>query len=223
MKTTVLVLALAPVLYANTQYTYTSQNYSSFYNYSACNTGPCANFTSSMAMTLTFSVATALAPNLSSQQIVGQVTSFTASDGLTTFNSSDPNVRVWDFTVSTNATGHVTQSSIVLELWRSGTSPHSTSNRIDLAQIVPNPDVYYNTACESYGSGPAGMSDTCAIAQQDNATGEATALSGTWSQSTSQSAIAAPTLGEWGEISLSFLLLLAACWQLSRRTAASRG
>jgi len=94
------ILALFALLVASqaasaaVQYTATSPNYSAITNFTVCAPGPCGNFTTSMRGEVTFVTSQRLAANLPPTPIGPQIVSFTATDGLRTYSSSDPQVRL---------------------------------------------------------------------------------------------------------------------------------
>mgnify|MGYP003596210106 CR=1 FL=1 len=76
-------------------YSVTSANYNNITDFTApCAGGPCANYTAAMHFAGTFDVAT-LAPNLANVAITP--TSFSFNDGVNTYASADPDVRIYQF------------------------------------------------------------------------------------------------------------------------------
>jgi hypothetical protein len=105
-RLTLVAVLFVPGLWGTT-YTLPATNYTVVANFTSCTTGSCANFTTSMAPSGSFTTAAPLASNLANQNVAAQVTSFTFTDGITTYNSSDATVRVYLFMVTTNASGNL--------------------------------------------------------------------------------------------------------------------
>ena len=205
---------------AQTTYTYTGTNYTSIVNYSSCTSGAgtCGTFTNSMSVNASFTVPSLLAPSQTSKDISNQVSSWSFSDGLTTINSTDSNARVFVFTVSTDANGHISGANILVELWQSGSSPHTANtDRFAWVRVSTPAQGFYNDLCTSVGNG-GGL-----LAQPDTCTDDAAPHvytsyangSGAWTGGGLTTTV--PTLGRWGMVGLSLLLLLCALWQLSRK------
>jgi hypothetical protein len=203
-----------------TTYTFTSANYGAFGNYtSPCATGPCANYTSAMDITGSFTTASPLAANLASQDITSQVVSYSFFDGITTYTNTSPNARIYEFFVATGGSGQITTTAILLEIWQTGASPHAAGNRVALVVVgvgTTPPEAFNNFPCSTVGTSPfSGVSDACIAGTLDAATSTANASSGTWT-------IAAPTvpaLGKPGILFLAALLVLCAWYSLRRRSA----
>jgi hypothetical protein len=103
----------------------TTGHYTTKNDFTVCNGGPCQNYTTAMIPSGSFTTAAPLAANLSNAPIAAQITSFSFNDGINTYANTNPNVRLFQATVSTSATGSITSSNIFLELWQTGTAPHA--------------------------------------------------------------------------------------------------
>jgi len=212
--------------WASATYTFTSTNLGTFSNYTTCSTGPCANYNSSMQLTGSFTLAAALPANFSgASDITSQVTSYSFSDGLNTYSSSDPNSRIYQFFISTDGTGAISVASILIERWQSGSSPHSVGNRVALFNLngASINQAENNLTCVSVGSGTSsGIADVCQLANNDAASSTSSASLGSWTGGGSPGGgggsptptptpapapVGTPTLGEWGMISLAVLLV----------------
>ena len=192
--------------FAATTYTYTGPAY----------TLVTGTYTTSMQITGSFTTAAPLAPNLSDVDITGQVTSYSFSDGVNTYTNSDINARIFAFKVSTDASGTITYWGIVLKLWESGTSPHSTGDKISFMSTMlstvwgANDRAYDEITCITVGdSSYSGVSDVCIVEAAGSWLGSATVnATGSWTSQTAATATSIPTLSEWGMIILSSLLAL---------------
>lgn len=172
-----------------TTYTYVGPDATTFVNFTApCGTGPCANFPPGTHLTGQFTTAAPLSANLPGNNISAQVTSFSFTDGLNTYSSADPDVRVYNFTVATDAGGNVTlinTSQIVVERWQTGSSPHAAGDRYSLAMIWTGTlgGVSHNNAgCTKVGVSIVGAPDTCTTEAPDVSTSTASAPKGTWTK-----------------------------------------
>jgi hypothetical protein len=96
--------------------------------------------------------------------ITSQVTNFSFTDGLNTFSSANPNMRVGAFFVQTDAGGNVTIADLSGWLWQTGSTPHSSGDRVAFMQI-DTPDLAYNNgSCPAVGPTFSGVPDSCASA-----------------------------------------------------------
>jgi len=172
-----------------TTYSYVGPAATTFVDFTApCGTGPCANFPPGTQLTGQFTTAAPLPANMSGSNISSLVTSFSFTDGLNTYSSADPGVRVYNFTVATDAGGNVTlinTSEIVVERWQTGTSPHAAGDRYSLAilwALHPGGVSHNNAGCTKVSTSFAGVPDTCTVEAPDASTSTATAPTGTWSK-----------------------------------------
>ena len=179
--------------WAAATYTFSSDNYFSIANFSSCDSGPCANYTASMSLTGSFTLASALPPNFSGgADITSQVTAYSFSDGVNTYASTNPNSRIYNFAVVTDGSGNITIGNILLELWQSGSSPHAVGNRVAFIYLngpaFPNgpalPTInqgHNNRICIAVAnSAPSGVSDVCQTASLDASTSVASARFGSF-------------------------------------------
>ena len=212
-----IALFMTTTAWASVTYTFTGANYTSTTNFTACTTGPCANYTTSMMVTGSFTLASALGANVSNQNIASLITAYSFSDGINTYTNTDPNSRIYEALVSTNASGNITSSDLLLEEWQSGTSPHSVGNRFAYIFIIGTTNALGNNneGCASVGttSPSSGVADVCNAVNPDTASSSASGPSGTWGGGST----AVPTLGEWGTICLVGLLVGFAVLRLRRQ------
>jgi hypothetical protein len=164
-----------PGLSAAVTYTYAGANYSHFIPFTSCTIGTCANFTTSMNVQGSFTTSVPLAANLTFQDISAQLLSYSFTDGLDTFTNTDPNTRIWFFTVSTDGVGRISYYAVTIQVWKSGTSPHQPSDRISFLAFTSNQggnsDVAHNIPCISISA--ADTPDTCVQFSNDAATSNA--------------------------------------------------
>ena len=183
-KSLILAAIMATSGWAAATYSFTSSNYGTITNFTTCATGPCANYTSSMKISGSFTVATALGPNFSgATDISSQVTAYTFSDGINTYTNTDSNARLYQFSVVTDGSGNITIASLLIERWQSGSSPHSVGDRVALVNMN-GPSINNgenNLRCLTVGGGTAsGVSDLCVTAAPDAGSSVASTTSGTW-------------------------------------------
>lgn len=161
-------------------------------DFTVCNGGPCQNYTTAMVPSGSFTTAAPLAANLSNAPIAAQITSFSFSDGINTYANTNPNVRLFQATVSTSATGSITSSNIFLELWQTGTAPHAIGDKIGLMQIGATVDAYNTLNCTSIGTGPTGATDSCVAAPSFIGASYANAAPWSWALITPSTPTATP-------------------------------
>lgn len=198
--------------FAATTYTYTGNAY----------TTATGTFTTSMKITGSFTTATPLAPNLPLAAITGLVTSYSFSDGVNSYDSSDANSRIMQFQVSTDAAGQVSTDdpagAIVLEVWESGTSPHSPGDLSSTVMIYGasgNGYAFDTLQCTEVGTSPySGVGDVC-FGSVGPGLGSAFSPAGSWFRQIAATSI--PTLSEWGMVILFSLLALGALFTLRRK------
>lgn len=143
-----LLVAGAPAM-AET-YAATAGNYTVFTNFTApCGLGACANYLNTMNASGTFTTAAPLAANLAAQPIRPLMTAFRFSDGLTIYDSSDPNVRVRRANVSTNAAGVVIAADFLIQRWQTG-GVHVPGDRLDQVRVADGSTVgLHNLSCNA--------------------------------------------------------------------------
>ena len=148
-----------------TTYTVTKTGgYTNFANYNhnvSCANAFCADFTTSMGISGTFTTSSPLEVNLNNALLDGQngrpsVVSFSFSDGLTTYSSSDPKVAIYQFGLYTNSSGVIPYADIILERWT--TSP-GTGNFLDVVYVGDGYG-YHNLTCASIGTAPIVVQNT---------------------------------------------------------------
>ncbi len=226
MKRVLILLAsllVAPSALAATTYSFSGSPYNSINNYTpSCSIGPCADYPAGSTVSGQFTTANPLAPNLVNAVISGLITSYSFSDGINTYSNTNPNARIFDFTVNTDANGNINFSSnINLQLWQTGSGSHTVADRVAVIQIAGAgiANAYNNEACQGVAtSANTGVADTCIVpTSTPNATSSATASSpvGVWTKATVPNSI--PTLSEWGMIVLASLLALGTLLTLRRQ------
>jgi hypothetical protein len=201
MRIALAIMALvmtAPGVWAAT-YTYTGTAYTSVSNYSSCSSGPCANFTTAMVPSGSFTTASPLAVSSTIANVTP--TSFSFSDGINTYASTDPNVRLYRLSVTTDSAGNFTGFSVLFELWETGTSPHTTSDQFSYVFLANNAtQAYHNRACGSVVASPfSGVADACTSDLGGASSSTATGPSGSFP-------VGVPTLSTWGALLLAALI-----------------
>ena len=155
--------------------------------------------------------------NATTNILPSDITSFSFNNGVTTFSSGDPNVRVNEVRVTTVG-GNVTTFNIWLNRWR--TLPHTTADdetgRFEYLLVSQNYQLaIYNLICDTVGTAPSGTTDTCTR----NGTGVDTTRAETSVRNTLTAPAPAPvpTLSEWAMILLGLMLAGGAAIQIQRR------
>ncbi|RMA60248.1 putative secreted protein (IPTL-CTERM system target) [Acidovorax sp. 100] len=214
-----LVLLAAALLQASAwaaTYTFTGPLYTTVNPFTApCAKPTCANFTTAMRQTGSFTTAAPLAPNLDTVLITGLIQSYSFNDGLTQFDSGDTETQLRYAYVTTDAAGNIVDQNIGISRWQ--TASHATNDRLDYLSV--NAGSYSNAYCQAQN-----VPDVCSLLNTDASSSYVSASIGLGGWVTSAPAAAAtsvPTLSEWG-------LLLMAClvggagWRQVRRRATSR-
>ncbi len=112
-------------------YVYTGAPYTLVQDFIApCGAGPCANYALGEKITGQFTTAVPLAPNLSNQNVLPSVTSYSFTDGVDTYSSADLTARVDDFVASTDSSGNINAFDVMIIIWQTGTSPHTAGDRV---------------------------------------------------------------------------------------------
>lgn len=173
-----------------------------------------------------FTLSTPLAANLSFYSAISKLTSYSFSNGITTFTSSDPNSRFATLVVSTDSAGNITNAILELVEWQTGSSPHSvgdrtaelsidtyspsslTRNNAPCVIVGPDPATFIPDSCNSYG--PIGF-------PLDPAESIATITSASESVSSGPVPTGVPALSEWGGGILTGLLVGVAWLSLRRQ------
>ena len=195
----ILLMAVAgPAL--GTTYHYEGPTYNVRTGYTEpCSGGPCADYAFAMRVSGSFTTAAPLAPNLSKVDIVALVTSYTFSDGIHTYSSSNGSSWLVYFDASTNASGVPTAAMFVdIATWITGATPHKAGDRFSEFFIDGSVDAQNNATCS--GVGPKhGVTDACVTSFTDTSTSFAFSQTGVWTISLGEveSASIIPTLSEW--------------------------
>jgi len=201
-------------------YVYTGLNYTNFINHTTCTAGTCADYTTSMSATGSFTTAIPLAPNLSAVEIAPLVTSYSFFDGLNTYTSGDPNGRIYQFQVSTDASGAIVAAgtTVTLHTWTTGSSPHAAGDRFNEVFLQSSGDAASNNmTCAGVGTSSAGDPDTCSGIAVNTDLSQATNFSpGAWVASVG--AIEVPTVSIWGLTALGSILLAVGVGLLRRNS-----
>jgi hypothetical protein len=222
LLTTLLPGLLASNVWAAT-YTYTGATYTSLTNHTTAALGSVGNYLNTMKVTGTLTTAGPLAANLAGANVTAQVTAYSFSDGLATFANSDGNTRLFNnFTVSTDAAGHITSLDVLITRWQSGGTPHVVTNRMEYILISGGGNnVYHNDRCDAVGSSPVGVADTCTSDTADSNSSSAAAVgAGTWVGPVAGgggSVAAVPTLSEWALLALVSLMAMFGIARTRRR------
>jgi hypothetical protein len=91
------------------------------------------------------------------------VSSYSFSDGLNTYASSDANSRLVVLILQTDGAGQLMQTAFSVELWQTGTSPHSVGDRHAFLTINgPLTGGDNNIPCQEVGAAPQTLvPDSC--------------------------------------------------------------
>ncbi|MBD9391409.1 MULTISPECIES: IPTL-CTERM sorting domain-containing protein [unclassified Acidovorax] len=189
-------------------------NYTGFTNFTVCGTPPCQNFTAAMSTSGSFTTTAPLAANLASAQLGALVSAFSFSDGLTTYTHTDPNTRVWNFRVTTDASGAITGVNILIQRWISGAAPHNIGDRFSFFETSTTA-ARHNMFCSGIAVSTAGVADSCGFAGSDTSTSSAIPVSLVWSAAVAASSI--PTLSEWALMAMAGWMAMVAFQRLQRR------
>jgi hypothetical protein len=207
-----------PGLSAAVTYTYTGPNYSHVVPFTSCTVGTCANFTTSMNVQGSFTTSVPLPANLTSQDVSAQLLSYSFTDGLDTFTNTNPNSRIWFFSVSTDGFGRITLYAATIQVWISGTSPHQPSDRINIfaftSNMVGNSTGTHNIPCNSIAT--ADVPDTCVQSGNDAAASSAAEF-GNFASIIGPPLPAVPALSVWAMAFLAAILASIA-WSAMRRS-----
>lgn len=213
LLTTLLTWLVATNVWAEI-YSYNGANYTSITNHTTSALGSVGNYLNTMKITGTLTTAGPLAANLGGANITAQVTSYSFSDGLTTFSSADSSTRLLQhFVASTNASGQITGLDMAIGRWQTGAAPHALSDRPDYLMLNGASAIgVHNVRCSVIGVSLAGAADSCFTPNSDSNTSEASAVAGgVWSGPIvggGGSVAAVPTLSEWGVFALASLMAM---------------
>ncbi len=211
-------ISLAGGAQAQTTYTYTGVTYTSTTNFTpACGVGSCVNFPPAGSISGSFTTALPLEPNLASSNVAPLVTAYSFSDGINTYTAG-PNDRLAYFQVTTDGTGAITGSLIVMEKW--ATASHLAGDRLGFARIfnILGDFAQHNVSCAVVGAGDDGTGDACTIPTGgvDTSASDATAPYGSW---VSVTVAPVPTVGEWTLLLIGLVLAGTSVVVLQRRRA----
>lgn len=177
----------------------------------------CQSYPAGTVISIQFTTATPLPPNLVDADISTLVTDFVLTDGLTTMVPTDPQVTVNIFSVTTNASGQLTASTIDVYKWQGAKAVGQP-----LANIFTSngsaAEAYVNATCTRVGKGIA------ATSPPDNCAGNGFNLGNSNASTVSPSpgvysspAAAVPTLSEWAMILFGTILAGGAALYIQRR------
>lgn len=162
----VAVLAFASSARASVDYVLSGSPYAATTDFTApCSGGPCANFPAGSRLSGRLALPDRLPPNMPGTDIYPLVTSFTFSDGINTYASSDPAVRVVVMVVATDSNGNLSGVSLGIARWLTGSSPHAVGDRTSGFGVGVNfGAVTHNDTCASIGVSPtSGVADACLL------------------------------------------------------------
>ena len=185
-----LVLLAAALLQASAwaaTYTFTGPLYTNPTQFTApCATPTCDNFTTAMRQTGSFTTAAPLAPNLANVLITGLIQSYSFNDGITQYDSADPETWLAYAFVSTDPVGNIVYENIELSRWQSVN--HGVNDRLNSMSV--NILSVSNVYCQQTG----GLG-TCVLVNGDASTSTAFAHIGSGGWQTSVSPVpTAPTI-----------------------------
>lgn len=139
-------------------YTLTGPFYESPQDYVApCAAGTCANFSTAMRQTGSFTIAAPLAPNLVNADIASLIQSYSFDDGLAQYNSGDTATQLRFAFVNTDAAGNIVAENIAIFHWQ--TASQGANDRIDVFRA--NFSSYFNGYCQTAnGAGVCSLYNT---------------------------------------------------------------
>lgn len=145
------LLALAGSAAQAATYSYTGGTYTSVVNFTApCGIGACGNFNGTMRLSGTFTTSAPLPPNLAAQSIRPLITDLHFTDGQTTYDLADPQLRFRRADVTTDATGAVTNIDFLVQRWYTPGGAHATADRLDMVRVFTGSStVFKNLFCNS--------------------------------------------------------------------------
>lgn len=222
-----------------TTYNYAGNPYTSFTNFTTCEAGPCANYTGAMRINGAFQTTAPLGANLVSANIVPQLAAFTFSDGLTTYASTDGQVRLFRAVVSTDGLGNITALEFTFQRWLTATpaaicetpgacdaqsppvafpaaftDPNTKYDQIQIRSSQANAFGTHNASCTNRGVAPSGVANTCLTSSTfDN--GSSRGNSAVALPVVAPAAV--PTLTEWAMILFTLMLAGTAAVIVQRR------
>lgn len=179
-----------------------TQPYQTVENFTNCVEGPCQSFSLTQEVSGWIQTKAPLAAKLPfPTSISPDVAAFRLFDGITTYESSDPQVRVQGMFVSTDDTGKLDKFLITVSRWQTPGASHAMGDRLASVRMsnLNTMVSFYNAPCgEEPGVGAAGQTDTCRLlaASGEPSTSTASEASVKWvPESPSPSPV--PTLSQW--------------------------
>jgi IPTL-CTERM motif len=194
---------------AKTTYTFTGPTYTSFNNYVSCLAPNCSNYTTSMRIRGSFTVASPLEPNLSMSDILPQALSWSFNDGVNTISSSGlPAWAPW-IRISTDSKGDITSHEIGLSNWQTTAGVNNYINNV----LTGTSGGRSNSAslCNEMLS-----NSECSFLSSNPSSSQALYIGyGTWvSSSIPPAPNPIPTLSEWAQIAMMLMMIAAAGWYM---------
>lgn len=186
-----------------------------------CSIAPCADYTAGMTVMGSFTTASVLPPNFSGNAYP-LLQSFSFNDGLTTYASSDAQVTVRYFDLTTDATGAITGFNVLIQRWRTATptvGSGAVDNRFDMVQMTG-----VLTAGENEMECAFAIGASPGAAVPNSCTGWQGSLDYTYATAPVGSFVltaAVPTLSEWAMILFGVLLAGGAALMVQRRRMAA--
>lgn len=203
-------------------YTYAGVPYTAaaIANYSNCAAGICSNFIAGMSQSGSFTTAALLPADLNNADIASLITSFSFSDGLTQYNSADPDTTLVGAQASTSASGGVLAIELSFQHWAG--SPHVLGSRMDV--MVLQLLARKNSQCQGIVFQSPGGRDVCQHVDFDAASSRVTfaapVVPGAWTVTglPPAAANAVPALGDWAALCLACVLAGTGWWMTQRRS-----
>lgn len=159
-----------------TTYYIASGPYTTRFPHSTCGSGTCADYPLAARITGSFTTVLPLPANLPATEISGLISAYSFSDGVNTYASIDPNVRVGVFQVQTDAGGVPGLPQIMLQQWQAP-APHNAGNdRFNALRLDSQSGAGTNISCTGFGSTPAGAADACTAFTGSSDTSQAVSL-----------------------------------------------
>ena len=152
-------------------------------NFSSCDVGNCAVYTTAMGVTGTLTTSGPMPANATKQNVNALITDYSFTDGVQTFARSDPNTRAaFAFYAWTDANGQITLFQQEFQHWQSATTPHQGGDRMDFLQITGDLNAIHashNFLCSNIATRlPAG--EVCTGTMPDAAYSTAGTGNGVW-------------------------------------------
>lgn len=171
-----------------------------------CPTGLCQNFTAAMNVTGSVTLDNPPPTSVTGYDISTLATSWTFSNGINTISSGDTTqARVVSLTINTDATGNVTAINGQIQLWLTGSIPHSTAERLSVINLSgTTATALHNAPCTSYSGNPP---DICSTPGTDSNRSQATGAGLSFQIRAAGDAVhGVPTMSEWGLIVMATMI-----------------